>query len=130
MPSTWLNIGIIIMNVDEVLISSGCKVLVQIWEVSIILKLLFWNDFQIFILFWNLFLFSGNDEEMLTINDNFCYINKVLGNLYFFKWFEKLNHNTWVKSMWLFQFRRSLCYYIRKVKHIVSELGSKKGVTF
>lgn len=30
MPSTCLNIGVIIMNVDEVLISSGWKVLVQI----------------------------------------------------------------------------------------------------
>lgn len=81
MPSTCLNIGIITMNVDEVLISSGWKVSVQIWKVSIILKLLSWNDFQIFILFWNLFLFSGKDKEMLSINDNFCYINKVLINL-------------------------------------------------
>ena len=81
MPSICLNIGIITMNVDEVLISSGWKVLVQIWKVSIILKLLSWNDFQIFILFWNLFLFLGKDKEMLSINDNFCYINKVLRNL-------------------------------------------------
>lgn len=65
------------------LISSGWKVLVQIWKVSIILKLLFWNDFQIFTLFWNLFLFSGKDKEMLTINDNFCYINKLLRKLLF-----------------------------------------------
>ena len=52
-------------------------------KVSIILKLLFWNDFQIFTLFWNLFLFSGKDKEVLTINDNFCYINKLLRKLLF-----------------------------------------------